>query len=181
MHSWRFCGSLCSVFPSCEFWTFGKLIVIFQQKESLYRFLQYISGSADIYKYCQPTQWHCMGSIYNNLYLYQLLDRWVKTAFFFFFPQKYIFEAPFLRFWDFTVFVATASTANPWMVTHPSVNRGPSCLTSVFLRELVFPTWYSLRSDWLGDKLSLADYCSLAQTSTKFSLAKTLSQSLWPS
>ena len=24
----------------------------------------------------------------------------------------------------------------------------------------------SLRSDWLGDKLSFADYCSLAQTST---------------
>ena len=29
------------------------------------------------------------------------------------------------------------------MVTHPSANRGLSCLTLVFLRELVFPTWYS--------------------------------------
>ena len=29
------------------------------------------------------------------------------------------------------------------MVTHPSANRGPSCLTWVILRELVFPTWYS--------------------------------------
>ena len=27
------------------------------------------------------------------------------------------------------------------MVTHPSANHGPSCLTSVILRELVFPTW----------------------------------------
>ena len=26
---------------------------------------------------------------------------------------------------------------------HPSVNRGPRCLTSVFLWELVFPTWFS--------------------------------------
>ena len=29
-----------------------------------------------------------------------------------------------------------------YMVTHPSANHGPSCLTSVILRELVFPTWY---------------------------------------
>ena len=29
-----------------------------------------------------------------------------------------------------------------WMVTHPSANHGPSCLISVILRELVFPTWY---------------------------------------
>ena len=28
------------------------------------------------------------------------------------------------------------------MVTYPSANGGPSCLTSVILRELVFPTWY---------------------------------------
>ena len=27
-----------------------------------------------------------------------------------FLPQKHILEAPFLHFWDFTVFVATAST-----------------------------------------------------------------------
>ena len=51
-------------------------------------------------------------------------------------------EVPFLHFWDFTLFVAAASTSNPWMVTHPSDNHGPSCLTSVFLRELGFPTWY---------------------------------------
>ena len=30
----------------------------------------------------------------------------------------------------------------------------------------------SLRSDCLGDKLSLADYCNLAQTSSKFGVAK---------
>ena len=29
-----------------------------------------------------------------------------------------------------------------WRVTHPSANRGPSCLTSEILRELVFQTWY---------------------------------------
>ena len=29
------------------------------------------------------------------------------------------------------------------MVTNPGANRGPSCLTSVFLRDLVYPTWYS--------------------------------------
>ena len=29
-----------------------------------------------------------------------------------------------------------------WMVTHPSAIHGPSCLTSVILRKLVFPTWY---------------------------------------
>ena len=34
----------------------------------------------------------------------------------------------------FTVFVATASTSNPWMVTHPSANHGPNCLPSVFLQ-----------------------------------------------
>ena len=36
----------------------------------------------------------------------------------------------------------------------------------------------SLRSDWLGDKLSLADYCRLAQSSTKFGLAETSSAEL---
>ena len=45
-------------------------------------------------------------------------------------------------------FVSTASTFNPWMVTHPSANRGPSCLISVFLRELVFPTWYCRSLIW---------------------------------
>ena len=30
-----------------------------------------------------------------------------------FLPQKHIFEALFLRFWDFTVFIATASPSSP--------------------------------------------------------------------
>ena len=37
---------------------------------------------------------------------------------------------------------------NTWMVTHTSANHGPSCLTSVIIRELVFPTWYSRSSFW---------------------------------
>ena len=41
--------------------------------------------------------------------------------------------SPLLGF-NSTVFVATASTSSPWMVTHPNANRGPYCLTSVFLR-----------------------------------------------
>ena len=37
-------------------------------------------------------------------------------------------EAPFQRFWDFTVFVANSIHVQPLnMVTHPSANRGPSC------------------------------------------------------
>ena len=32
------------------------------------------------------------------------------------------------------------------MVSHHSANHGPSCLTSVILRELAFPTWYCPRS-----------------------------------
>ena len=80
-------------------------------------------------------------------------------------PEAYL-EAPFLRIWDFTVFVATASTSNPWMVTHPSANRGPSCLTSVFLWELVFPTWYSRSRTWYSrsQQLGIAVaklYCKL--------------------
>ena len=53
-------------------------------------------------------------------------------------------EAPFICFWILQyLYIATASTSSPWMVTHSSANRGQRCLTSVFLRELVFPTWYS--------------------------------------
>ena len=51
-----------------------------------------------------------------------------------FLPQKYVLEAPFLCSRDFTLFFTTASTSNT--VTHPSANCGPSCLTSVILREL---------------------------------------------
>ena len=32
---------------------------------------------------------------------------------------------------------------NIWMVSHPSTYHGPSCLTAVISRELLFPTWYS--------------------------------------
>ena len=55
---------------------------------------------------------------------------------FFFMPPEFLLVFPFLHFWDFTVFFTTASTSTP------SANHGPSCLTWVILRELVFPTWY---------------------------------------
>ena len=47
----------------------------------------------------------------------------------FFWLHKHIVQAPFLRFWNFTIFVVTASTTNPWMFIHPSANRGPSCFS----------------------------------------------------
>ena len=47
--------------------------------------------------------------------------------------------SPLLRFYCILHY---SSHFNTWMVTHPSANHGPSCLTSVILRELVFPTWY---------------------------------------
>ena len=59
-----------------------------------------------------------------------------------------------------------------------------NCLGNSLTAELIghcCRSSISLRSDWLRDKLSFTTYCSLAQTSTKSSLAKTLSQSLWPS
>ena len=40
------------------------------------------------------------------------------------------------------------------MVTHPSANPVPSCLTSVFFRGLVFPTWYSV---------AIQDFCSMLE------------------
>ena len=41
-----------------------------------------------------------------------------------------------------TVFAATASSSNPWMVTHPSANRDPSCITSMFLGNWCFHLSY---------------------------------------
>ena len=35
-----------------------------------------------------------------------------------------------------------------WRVTYPSSNHGSSCLTSVILQELVFPTWYCRSFVW---------------------------------
>ena len=37
----------------------------------------------------------------------------------------------FCRFCDFTLFLATTSTSNPWTVTHPTAKRGPRCLTGI--------------------------------------------------
>ena len=46
---------------------------------------------------------------------------------------------PFLRFWDFTVFLATGSTSKPWMDTPIQVpNRGLSCLTLLMLWNWCF-------------------------------------------
>ena len=68
---------------------------------------------------------------------------------FFTFFWLHFMKVPFLSFsvsviLYSTEFVATASTSNPGMVTHPSANRVPSGLTSVFLWELVLPSLYSL-------------------------------------
>ena len=52
-------------------------------------------------------------------------------------PFLLVLEAPFLSSCGFTVFLTTA-TATLRLFTHPSANRGPSCLTSVILLELVF-------------------------------------------
>ena len=70
-------------------------------------------------------------------------DDTIPNLLLFFCPEAFC-GGPVLRFMDFTVLVTTASTSNPWMVTNPSANHGPSCLTSVFLWELVNPTWYCL-------------------------------------
>ena len=84
----------------------------------------------------------------------------------FFLPRETycIMEARFFRFWDFTVCLLFSSysihvqcplsKSNPRMVTHPSANPVPSCLTSVFFRELVFPTWYSV---------AIQDFCSMLE------------------
>ena len=56
-------------------------------------------------------------------------------------PVAYIGSGPL----NFTVFSYTAFTFNLWMVNHPSTNRGPSCWTSVFIREL--GNWY--RRSWI--------------------------------
>ena len=47
------------------------------------------------------------------LYIVGKLLNITKISLSFWGPQKHIMEAPFLRFWDFTVFVATASASNP--------------------------------------------------------------------
>ena len=39
-----------------------------------------------------------------------------------------------------TLYFSLQHPLHTWI--HPSANHGPSCLTSVILRELVFPTWY---------------------------------------
>ena len=58
----------------------------------------------------------------------------------FFGPHEFMLEAPFLRSWDFTVIFTTASTSrlegSP--IQGLANSHGPSLLTSVILRELVF-------------------------------------------
>ena len=85
----------------------------------------------------------CTSGINSTAVLYTGKSHGAALIFFLSFPKKHIMESPFYRFWDYTVFVATAFMSNPLMVTLPSDNCGPSCWTTVFLRELVFPTWYS--------------------------------------
>ena len=67
-------------------WNCRWAIVIFQQKESLYRFLQYISGSVYINIVSQPsgTEIYICTTIYA---LTKLLDSWVNTALLLVFPS----------------------------------------------------------------------------------------------
>ena len=48
-----------------------------------------------------------------------------------------VIEAPFLRSWDFTVFVATAFASNPLIVPHPSANH----IAAVVLFEYSCGNW----------------------------------------
>ena len=51
--------------------------------------------------------------------------------FFVFLPQEILLEAPFLHSWDFYCIFHYSIHFNTWIVTHPSVNHGLSCWTSV--------------------------------------------------
>ena len=63
----------------------------------------------------------------------------VTIFFYFFFCLRSLYWRPcFLHSWDFTVFLYHSIHFNTQMVIHPSANHGPSCLTSVILRELMF-------------------------------------------
>ena len=67
-----------------------------------------------------------------------------KRMIIFFFSSSIVWRRRFSASRNLHYFLATSFTSNPWMVTHPGANHhDPSCLNSVFLQELVFPTWYS--------------------------------------
>ena len=69
-----------------------------------------------------------------------------KNIIIFFCLRSFYRRPRFLHSWDYTVqYFSLQYPLHTWMVTHLSANHGPSCLTSVILRELVFPTWYCRR------------------------------------
>ena len=59
----------------------------------------------------------------------------------FFFASEAFNRGPVFPLLEFYSICSYSIHVQLLMVTHPSANRGPSCLTSVILRELVFPTW----------------------------------------
>ena len=69
----------------------------------------------------------CTSGIISTAVLYTGKSQGAALMFFLSFPKKHIMESPFYRFWEYTVFVATAFMSNPLMVTLPSDNCGPSC------------------------------------------------------
>ena len=70
----------------------------------------------------------------DTIYLITILIH-LEYLFFLWGGQKRMMEAPFLRF--YSIFT-TAFTSSPWMVTHPSANLGPSCLTYVIYGNWCF-------------------------------------------
>ena len=94
------------------------------------------------YFFC-AVSWFSLSSVSDNYSpLYKTEQFYFFFIKYFFLPQKFLLEAPFLQSSDFYCIFHYSNHFNTCMVTHPSTNHGPSCLTSVILRELVFPTWY---------------------------------------
>ena len=63
----------------------------------------------------------------------------------FFFCLRSFYWWPRLLTSEILLYFSLQHPLHTWIITHPSANHGPSCLTSVILRELVFPTWYCRR------------------------------------
>ena len=85
-------------------------------------------------------------SIYSMYLLTRLLSlkfsfsSFSPAYFNFFFASRVCIEGPVSPLLRFYCIFHYSIHFNTQMVTHPSANLGPSCITSVILRELVFPT-----------------------------------------
>ena len=97
-------------------------------------------------KFIEMTDWRStifrMTQMAPQNLLYFLLRTAGEEVEYFFWPLAgvYIGGPPFLHSWDFTEFFTTASTSTlEWSPIQVLTNHGPSCLTSVILREL--PNW----------------------------------------